>query len=479
MKYLITLLILITTVAGIIIGSTGCANIIPPSGGPRDSIPPVLLKSTPPDSTRNFTGSHITMTFDEFIDLQNARENIILSPVYKTFPVINFKLNTLSIRLKDTLEPNTTYSLNFGNSLKDFNEGNVLKNFTYIFSTGSRIDSLELKGKVILAEDGKIDSTLIAVLYRNGADTSVIKERPRYIAKLDGKGNFIFRNLPAGTFYLYAYKDAGGSLRFSDTTQLFAFADQPIVTNQVTEPFTLYAFATKKAETAKTTTGLNIRKTPGGATDKRLRFLSNVTDKKIDLQQPLIFNFEVPLQTFDSSKISFSFDSVFTPIENYFFTRDSTDKKLELNYPWKQNTLYHIILDKDFAEDTTGKKLLKTDTLTFISKKIEDYGKLSIRFRNLDLSKNPVLIFVQNDVIKGSYPLSSQDFSHTLFLPGDYDLRILDDTNKNGKWDPGEFFGKHIQPEIVRPISRKITIKADYDNEFEIDATSNSSQTGK
>jgi hypothetical protein len=473
-NYFIAAIGLIIVISIGIIGNTGCANIIPPSGGPRDSLPPKLLKSSPPDSTRNFTGNRITMTFDEFIDVQNPRESMIVSPVYKIFPDVTFKLNTLSIKLKDTLEPNTTYTLNFGNSLKDFNEGNVLKNFTYIFSTGNNFDSLGLRGKVILAEDGKIDSTLIVVLYRNSADTAVIKERPRYMTRQDGKGNFVFKNLPAGTFYLYAYKDGGGSLRFTDTTQLFAFADQPVVTDQENEPFTLYAFATKKAAPVTAPSGIGIRKTLGSGSDKRLRFQPNITDNKMDLLSPLTLTFEVPLRSFDSTKVSFCSDSSFTPINNFFFREDSTGKKLELNYPWKENTLYHLVLDKEFAEDTTGKKLLRTDTVTFTTKKIQDYGKLSIRFRNLDLTKNPVLIFVQNDMIKGSYPLNSPDFSQDLFLPGDYDLRMLEDANKNGKWDPGEFFGKHLQPEIVRPVSRRITVKPDYDNEFEIEAPTSS-----
>jgi hypothetical protein len=454
---------------------SGCANIIPPSGGPRDSIPPVLLKSTPPDSTRNFTGNRITMIFDEFITLQNVREDLVVSPVYKIFPDVNFKLNTLTIKFKDTLEPNTTYSLNFRNSLRDNNEGNILKNFTYLFSTGNRIDSLGLQGKVILAENGKIDSTLLAVLYTNGNDTAVLKERPRYMARLDSKGNFVFKNLPAGKFYLYAFKDAGGSLRFTDTTQLFAFADQPIITDQKNDSIILYAYAAKKTATINVPSGVNIRRPLGGAaTEKRLQFQSNLVTNKMDLLSPLMLNFEVPLRSFDSTKISFSSDSTFTPINNYVFKKDSLSKKLELNYPWKPNTVYHIILNKDFAADTTGKKLLKTDTITFTTRRIDEYGKLSIRFRHLDLTKNPVLIFVQSNEIKGSYPLSAPDFSQALFLPGDYDLQILEDTNKNGKWDPGEFFGKHIQPEIVRPISRRITVKPDYENEFEIEAPATS-----
>ena len=156
------------------------------------------------------------------------------------------------------------------------------------------------------------------------------------------------------------------------------------------------------------------------------------------------------------------------PSPNYSFEEDSSRKKIILHFNWKENTLYHLILDKDFAEDSLGKKLLKTDTLTFTSRSRQEYGNLSIHFRKLDLSQNPVLQFVQNDEVKKSFPLSSTDFSQSLFIPGDYELRILNDSNKNGKWDPGEFFGKHKQPEIVKPVERRITVKADNDNEFEI-----------
>jgi len=179
-----------------LISGTGCANIIPPQGGPRDSIPPVLLKVTPGDSTRNFTGNKITFTFDEFIELQDIQGNLNVSPSPKINPVVDYKLNTVTVKLKDSLESNTTYSINFGNAIKDFNEGNPAKGLTYTFSTGKYIDSLELSGKVILAENGKIDTTLMIMLHTNPDDSAVVKDRPRYIVKLDGSGNFIFKNLP-------------------------------------------------------------------------------------------------------------------------------------------------------------------------------------------------------------------------------------------------------------------------------------------
>ncbi len=113
---------------------------------------------------------------------------------------MDYRLNTITVKLKDSLESNTTYSINFRNAIKDFSEGNILKGFTYIFSTGQYIDSLEITGKVILAETGKVDSTLIVMLHTCADDSIVVKEKPRYIAKVDGKGSFIFKNLPPKHF---------------------------------------------------------------------------------------------------------------------------------------------------------------------------------------------------------------------------------------------------------------------------------------
>lgn len=98
----------------------------------------------------------------------------------------------------------------------------------------------------------------------------------------------------------------------------------------------------------------------------------------------------------------------------------------------------------------------------------DDYGKLLLRFRNLDLSKNPVLLFVQNDKVVRSFPLTSEVFSESLFLPGEYNLRILYDENKNGVWDPGQFFGQHKQPELVKPVERKITVRTNWSEETQI-----------
>ena len=112
---------------------------------------------------------------------------------------------------------------------------------------------------------------------------------------------------------------------------------------------------------------------------------------------------------------------------------------------------------------------LKDDTITFRTKKDIEYGEVRIRVFNLDLARRPILLFYQSDALKYSYPFGNKkEIRKILFKPGDYELRILYDTNGNGKWDPGEFFGKHRQPERVVTILKKFTVKANWDNDRDI-----------
>jgi hypothetical protein len=440
-----------------------------PQGGFKDSIPPVLIKASPPDSSKNFKETRITLTFDEFVQLDNARENLIVSPVPEKEPEVNSKLKTVIVRLKDTLQPNTTYALNFGKAIKDVNEGNVAKNFTYIFSTGPVFDSLTLSGKVLLAQSGKADSSLIVMLHQNGDDSAVVNKKPRYITRLDSSGNFTFSNLPQGTFYLYALEDQGGAHRYLSEKQLFAFADSPIVIQAVNKPVILYAYS-EEPTTSKSSKApqVNIKQKGGNTVEKRFKLQTNLAINQLDLLDNFTITSEQPIRNLDTSRIHFSSDTSFMPITNYQILMDTSQKKLTFQYNWKENTRYNVILEKDFAEDTSGRKLLKSDTISFKTKKLSDYGQLILTFKNLDLSVNPVLEFIQNDNIVKSIPLTSPKVNQPIFPPGDYNLRILYDRNKNGKWDPGEFFGKHIQPEIVKPVSRKINVKPDWENDIDI-----------
>ena len=453
---------------------SGCATIIPPQGGFRDSIPPVLLNANPKDSALNFKGNRIIFTFDEYVELQNVQQNLLITPIPQNNPLVEYKLRTVMVRLKDSLESNTTYTLNFGDAIQDINERNILKNFTYRFSTGSALDSLKFSGKVILAETGGIDTTLIVMLHKNAKDSAVMNEKPRYITRLNSRGEFTFQNLPSATYYIYALKAEGGSYRYFGGKQVFAFADNPVLVQQKTDSVTLYAYAEREEERRPSTPtpamgGGRGRNLAGAGTDKRLRYQTSLKENRQDLLEDFSFKFETPLKYFDSTKIYLSLDTGFNSVtEAFSWVLDSTKTKAVLKTVWKENSRYNLIFETDFAEDTLGRKILKKDTLSFFTRNKGSYGDLKLNFKNLDLSKNPVLQFVQNGAIVISAPLTTNQYSNPMFNPADYELRILFDENKNGIWDPGEFFVKRKQPEIVRPIERRITIKPNWQNEFDI-----------
>jgi hypothetical protein len=447
---------------------TGCANIIPPTGGPRDSLPPVLIKADPQMRALQVNSYKIILNFDEYIDLKEIHKNLIVSPVPKLMPTVTSHLKTITVTMKDTLQPNTTYALNFGKAVTDVNEGNILRNFTYAFSTGDYIDSLRYSGRVIIANTGKPDSTLIVMLHYQLFDSAVAKLRPRYITRLDSAGNFTFTNIRPDIYALYALNDESGQHEYTSKFQVFAFADSPVDLRKSTAPLLLYAYAdTSDFKKPKKTVIPTAPKKADKDKVKRLVLSGNIPNGQLDLHNQFEMTFGEPIKYYDSSKIRFTNDS-FQDIKPYHLSLDSNNKKLTLFYTWNQDTHYHLILQKDFAEDSLGEKLLKIDTISFKTKKETDYGILHLRFKNLDLSLHPVLLFLQSDKIILSYAIGrSLRYNNKLFQPGEYEIRILYDKNQNGVWDPGDFY-KHRQPEIVVPIRKKLTVKSDWENEVDI-----------
>jgi hypothetical protein len=226
----------------------GCANIVPPSGGPRDSIPPYAVYAKPKDSSTNIAPKEILISFNEYITSNAIQEQLIVSPNIKNNPLVDQRLNMVRIRLSDSLDANTTYSLQFGNALRDVNEGNIAQNFTYVFSTGDQIATGKLYGKVQIAETGLVDSTLIAVLHPIENDSAIYKDKPNYYTRINGQGVFEFNYLPSKDFNIYILPNDYNK-RYDDSTKLFAFLNQSVRPIQNMDSIQLYAFeATPKKE---------------------------------------------------------------------------------------------------------------------------------------------------------------------------------------------------------------------------------------
>lgn len=149
-----------------------------PTGGPKDTTAPELKRATPQLNARNVTGNKVTLEFNEYVEVQDPLQNVFVSPLQKNGIQIERSLNTVIVRFKDTMKPNTTYSINFGDAIRDVHEGNIYRDFTYVFSTGNTIDSLSLSGNVFMAETSLADSTMSVALYRNRPDSAAKTLRP-------------------------------------------------------------------------------------------------------------------------------------------------------------------------------------------------------------------------------------------------------------------------------------------------------------
>ncbi len=435
--------------------TSGCAQIVAPSGGARDTLPPKIVSTNPKQPAINFTGNRINIYFDEYVQIQDLQQNLLVSPTPIKNPYIDFKLRSVTIRLRDTLEPSTTYTINLGNSIRDINENNAIKDFRYVFSTGATIDSLNFSGKVRDAETGKVDSTLIVLLYKNLDDSAVAKLKPKYIARLDGEGNFSFQNLSSGEYKVYALKDADGGRTYNSKTEMFAFADSSVNVNNNISAVTLYAYAEEKDKPKIV------------SAEKKLRYSTNILTKKQDVLTDLSIEFNKALKNFDKQKI-FLTDTLNNIVKDVLVTIDSTSKNVLLKAKWSQQADYKLIIEKDFATDSTGLALPKADTIRFKTKGEADYGIVKLKFLNFDKTKNPVLQFVQNNEVVVSYPLTSEIWNAPFFNPGEYEMRILYDDNKNGKWDIGNFSQKK-QPEKVYSIAQKLSVRENFEKDVDIE----------
>lgn len=208
---------------------SGCANQVRPQGGPRDVTPPVLLKATPANSTRHFDAKVIRLDFDEFFKLSNQFTEITMSPTPDKQPDFKTDGKSLVIKLKDTLQKNTTYVINFGKAIQDVNEGNTMKNFTYVFSTGEHIDSLSMSGTVINTTTQLKEKDVTVMLFPLNKDTAFFgKKKPTIYTTTDTAGNFSLNNLHDGDYTIYALKESAPNKIFDRDDELIAFLKQPV-----------------------------------------------------------------------------------------------------------------------------------------------------------------------------------------------------------------------------------------------------------
>ena len=205
-----------------------CASQIPPTGGPKDVTPPKVIHENPQNLSVNFRSDKIVIGFDEYIQLNDANNQVFFSPALTGKVSYRLKGKSLVITLPDSLKANTTYTVNFGSAIKDNTEGNILLNYHYVFSTGSAIDSFRIQGRVVNVLTGKSKPNYLVMLHSDLSDSAAVKQRPDYNARTDSSGHFVMDHLKGGTFRLAAVEDQNFNFMFDPSGEMVAFEDSVV-----------------------------------------------------------------------------------------------------------------------------------------------------------------------------------------------------------------------------------------------------------
>ncbi len=288
-----------------------CAIQVPPGGGEKDVIPPKLLKAEPPNFSIGFTGHDFKLDFDEYITLSDLGNQLIVSPLLKNAPEVHVRKKSLLVHISDTLLENTTYTINFGQGIADNNEGNKLDNFQYVFSTGSVIDSSEIKGKIIRAFDLKPEKGALALLYKGNSDSLPLLERPLYFAQANDSGEFNVRNITPGNYKIIGLKDTDGNYIYTPVLEGIAFKGELVPSNSDKINLTIFNEAPKLTlqKAYSEYSGKVVLAFTAPADTVKIRFLSDTSILKIYSIQysKLKDSISIWYENLNADTLSFSF----------------------------------------------------------------------------------------------------------------------------------------------------------------------------
>ncbi len=503
------------------------------SGGPKDETPPVLIKTVPENMSTNFTAKKIRLYFDEYIKLKDVQDQLIVSPPLKYQPEISPQSGAqkyIEIKIKDTLAPNTTYTINFGQSIQDNNEGNPSSFLTYVFSTGSYIDSLEVLGVVKDAFNQKADPFISAMLYEIDStytDSTIYKKPPNYITNtLDSTVLFSLKNLKEGKYMMFGLKDEGKNNIFDQNADKIAFIKDTItLPTDSTYVLTLFkeipnysasvpSFAAKNKiifgyygdkneeieitpltvipDTIKTRflkerdkDSINFWFTPYEVDsliftvlNKSKKVIDTFTVKQrkvgidslaitpnqngsLDFNKPYYLGANTPLIAIDSAKMQlFVKDSI--PF-GFKTNLDTIKNTVNFNFPLEPNENYNLKLLPGAITDLFGQTNDSTE-YRLNTRSFADYGNLTV---NLEGNVTyPVIVQLTNENSETQieiFATEEQPFEFNHIEPGKYLVRVIFDTNKNGRWDTGSYLKKR-QPEKVSYYPSVIEMRANWES---------------
>lgn len=502
-----------------------CASPKAPTGGPKDETPPAIIwdESTPNKQTY-FKDDKITITFDEWITLKEVNTQLVISPFLEESPEVTLKGKSIIITLPDTLKEETTYTFNFGNSIADLNEGNVLGNFSFTFSTGAVLDSSKLTGVVLDAVKMKPAENIWVMLYPVGEDSAVYKRKPDYVAKTNKEGQWTIENIRTDSFNVVALKDDNLNFLYDQETELFGWLDEIVYT---TEPYTIlpeiHVFPKEKrtlirevshpipgwinivinaplplpepvfsppiegAMTAWSGDTLKIwypqqnnyagdvilgrdtsqvRISPSAARNAQPFRISPITGR-IHSTASAQFITSVPVVTLDTSKITLDNDSLGRI--DYTMSMDSNDgRKINVKGSWDKPARYTLTFLPGSVIDVWGRS---NDTIRqyIVILPPDQFGNLTLNIDGLDSTRQYLVLIKNNEVVAEQVVIRDQKAAKIrkdALLPAQYSIEIIEDLNRNTYWDTGDY-------EARRPPERKMfftleALRASWDLEASI-----------
>lgn len=317
-----------------------CANIVTPTGGLKDVLPPKVTQTNPKNHQINFSGRSISIAFDEFIKLNDAYSQVVVSPYLKNQPDLKIHGKAIIVKFLDTLAENTTYTVSFGNAISDITEGNILKGYDFSFSTGNDFDSLQIHGTVENAYTLKPEAGVYVMLYKVYSDSVPLLEKPFYISKTNESGLFELKNIKLQKYKIFALRDADADLLFGMPNEEIAFVDS-LVNPEESD--------TSKVDSLRKTNAVKLflfKELP--AKQKLLKSMSAGYGKAV-------FIFRLPVQQLNIKSLQ-----PFSENENFLkeFSKNKDTLTLWLkNY--EKDSLILEFKDQDNAPDTASIALVK------------------------------------------------------------------------------------------------------------------------
>ena len=516
-----------------------CAKKASPTGGPKDTIPPVLISASPKLNTTFFDKEEVKFIFNEYVQLDEIDKQLIISPPlkiggYKLYPTMSAS-KKITLSILDTLLENTTYTFNFGEGIKDYNESNKMSFFSYTISTGAEIDSLNLKGRINDAIEMKPDNFISLQLYPIDSsynDSTIYRKKPFYVTSTLDSTVFEFKNLKAGEYELIALKDFSNNYFFDQNIDQIGFLNTPItlpldsiIELKIFKEKTIFSWADPffinnhhighgyygNYENQKFELISNVPKsfeyliTKNRETDTLNYWFKGIKTDSLKFEYPIndsikteLVNFKNPIKdslvinqmTIGSIDLTEKFklssnlpiissDSSLVKIRKKDSTLVSSKisinenyDRVEIDFKLIPNDIYNIQLLPNALKDFWGNT---HDTLNYrvSTKKIEDYGNIFIQLIYEESSEFILELLKDGKVIRSyNKPIKDSNYSFKLLDPGKYFLRLIKDKNNNDKWDTGNYL-KKIQPEEVIYFPFELELRANWDLNESFNTTQN------